>query len=190
MRKIRYSLVCCALLSSLSADEIALEKGWNLVSFGTDLNISSLTNPNIKTIWSYKDSNWSAYSFDEDYNNLLQTNHILQLNTIESSSGVWIEAINSFNQTISTQITNDINITKGWNLIGSIEDTTSLKAIDPNAIYWKYDQKWFLGSNKSYNDISQFSTISKNEGIWIYSSSNNIYRENKQKKFLFWYWFY
>ena len=51
-----------------------------------------------------------------------------------------------------------------------------LKQIDPNALYWKYsDNNWSLGSNKQYSEIEQFDTISKDDGVWIYSANNHIF---------------
>jgi len=186
MNKIKYSLVCCALLSSINLSAIDLKQGWNLVSLSGDFNTSQLTNENIKSIWSY-DGNWSAYSSDDSYNKLLKDNNITTLNKINSSQGVWIQTTSkTTTPSVTSSMTNDINITKGWNLIGSIEDYTPLNAIDPNALYWKYNGDWLLGANKTVDsNITQFSTIQKNDGVWIYSASDHIYKEDIQKKFLF-----
>ena len=184
MKKIKYSLVCCALLSSMNLNAIDLKSGWNLVSLTADLNTSQLDSK-IKSVWSY-DQNWSAYSSDSEYNQLLQSNNITQLEDIKPSQGIWIQANETLTQNFTSSTTSDINITKGWNLIGSIEDTTLFNAIDSNAIYWKYDENWSLGSNKLTDiNLNKFSTINKGDGVWIYSASNHIYKEDKQKKFLF-----
>jgi len=186
MKKIKYSLICCSLLTSVSLNGIDLEKGWNLVSLPSDINISDISNQNIKSIWSYG-TNWKAYSFDTEYNNLLKDNNIESLIAINSSQGVWIQTLN--NTTISnldSKTINEIDIKKGWNLIGTIEDNSNIKEIDSNALYWKYSNgSWKLGDNKEYSGIDKFSDISKDDGIWVYSGIEHIYKENKEKKFLF-----
>ncbi|MEA3316283.1 MAG: hypothetical protein U9Q30_10525 [Campylobacterota bacterium] len=186
MKKIKYSIVCCAILSSVNINAIDLEKGWNLISLPSDTNISDISNQNIKSIWAY-DDNWKAYSFDESYNNLIKNENIEELTTINSSQGIWIQALDEVSiSNLSEKIDNEIDIKKGWNLIGTIEDISNIKEIDPNAIYWKYsDGSWKLGDNKEYSGIESFSDISKDEGLWVYSASSYIHKEDKQKKFLF-----
>ncbi|MEA2017993.1 MAG: hypothetical protein U9N59_06060 [Campylobacterota bacterium] len=185
MKKLKYSLVCCSLLSVMGSNAIELKEGWNLVSLENDFNVSSL-NSNIKSVWSY-DQNWSAYSSDAEYLELIKSNNITILNNVKPSQGIWIQAnIDLIQEVSSKAIVNDINISKGWNLIGTIEDTTSLNSIDSNAIYWKYDENWTLGSNTLPNAYPhRFTNINKNDGVWVLSDINITYQEDMQKKFLF-----
>ncbi|MBN2783078.1 MAG: hypothetical protein JXQ66_07550 [Campylobacterales bacterium] len=187
MKKLKKSLICCLVLNSLNLQAIDLANGWNLVSVGSDINVLDIKDQNIKSIWSYGDPKWSAYSFDANYLQTIKDNGINVLDEINSSKGIWIQTTDSFNLTTPPKVsTHDIDIKKGWNLIGTIEDKTSLNSIEADAIYWKYkDQNWTLGENKLYEWSDRFFTISSGEGVWVYASKESIYKEDKQKKFLF-----
>lgn len=183
-------LLCLSFMFTFNLHASTLEKGWNLVSFPyiMDSNISTIMDDNIKTIWAYKQDKWSAYSSDTQYNQLLLDNNISLLTKLDASQGIWVEALKDFTPSfpVLSLYTNDINISKGWNLLGTIEDKTSLSQIDANATYWKYHSgEWLLGDNLSSENFKKFNTITKDEGFWIFSAFAHTYKEDLNKKVLF-----
>jgi len=185
MNKIKMSFLCSVLVGSCTLNALEVKQGWNLVSLASDVNAALFDKKEVRSVWSY-DKKWLAYSSDENYSALLKNENFEEIGSIKSSQGFWVHALEPFSQNVAVSQQNDINITNGWNLIGTIEEETSLKEIDPDALFWKYsDNQWFLGDTLSHSAYKSFSTISKEEGVWIASSSDFVYKEDRKKKFLF-----
>jgi len=193
IKKIAISLLCYIFFVSinLSALELKLKQGWSLISFPYEKNMFLQTlNKDIISVWTYKNG-WQAYSSHPKIAQLLLNNNIPVLKKITPSQGVWVycDTNTTLNLTVTPALKNDINLSAGWNLVGTIEDKTSINQIDPLAIFWKYrDGEWILSKNITVDgaqNFKKFDTISSGEGFWIYTKNPCIYKENKMKNLLF-----
>ena len=164
--------------------------GWNLISFsGETTFLNSLKkDSNITIVWTYDKGKWSAYSPKNNITKLIIDKNISIIKKITPSQGVWVLVKGEYKPNFTTNFlyTNEINITRGWNLKGLIENESSIYEIDPKGIFWKYkDGDWFLGDNKKSNNWINFEKIYNGEGFWVYSDLNFTYNENRYKKILF-----
>ena len=183
-----YFLILFLLFALVPLDALELRKGWRLVSFPyQNMALQDLNNSKVKTVWGYA-KKWSAHSFDGDYSASLLLHDIDNLTNIQTSKGYWLEITQDTNLSFplkKVSLLNDINITKGWNLIGAISKKSSIYEIDKNALYWKYDNGWKLGANKKYDGFSTFSTFTNFDGVWIHSDKNKTFFEDERYKYLF-----
>lgn len=67
-----------------------LHSGWNLAGLGKDASTNSDAFSSVKSVWTYRNGKWFAYTTDSDFKNLLQKNGINILEKINSNEGVWI----------------------------------------------------------------------------------------------------
>ena len=184
MRAVIYLIISIAMnITLLNANNINIQKGWNLFSTGknSEVNTSCLLNKlssHNPIIWSF---NNSAKSWINENN----TKGI-----IKNHNGFWLEtnsSINDFNITTCQISTSDSNITlySGWNLI-SMGDTVSIDTLMPNFInptlLWQYNNQnksWLAYSNDdtikakiNNNNIPYISSIDATEAFWSYNYSD------------------
>jgi len=147
----------------LNAQTLNLVSGWNVVALQSDTNVSSFKEkfPQITNLFRYN-GKWHT-----DGN-------------IKSSEGIWayVDKNTSINITPSTIIKNDfedINLTKGWNLIGLPSPYNIYPKIFDGHTLWRYkDEKW---DNKNSN------AIVTGEAFWVYSENKktmNIAKESSK----------
>ena len=67
-----------------------LHNGWNLVALGEDTLLNSDIFENIKSLWTYRNGQWYAYSKDSDILKFLNENSINIAEKAYSYEGVWI----------------------------------------------------------------------------------------------------
>ena len=189
-KKLKTIFMSALLMMTLNLSAFSLHQGWNLISLpynSTFLGSLQNTENNVTSVWTYK-GKWQAFSPRADISKLFVDNNISLLKKITPSDGVWVQLDGNYTSTFAATpaYTNEMNITKGWNLLGTIESVTSLYAIDSKAIFWKYKNgEWLLGDNKSAEGLKKFSTISSDEGFWVYSDRAYKYKENRNKQILF-----
>ena len=190
-KKIGLSLLGCALFATLNLSASELKKGWNLISlpYGENRLLES-QNKDITSVWAYKNG-WQAYSSHPQIAQLFLDNNISVLEKITSAQGIWVQCEKkpTLSFPVTPPITNDINMTTGWNLVGTIEDKTSIYQIDPHAIFWKYDgEQWLLSENvtvEGAQNFTKFDTISSGEGFWVHATTPYMYKESREKNLLF-----
>lgn len=154
-----------------------LNKGWNLVTFKNDVNLSDY---NISILWMYKKNKWYGFSANEKIKNYFIDNN-MYIKTVDANDGVWIYSTkqDSFNIKVKKGAI-DYNLTNGWNLI-SFPSYHDLNLSIFSNIYnikmiWVYDKNWSFFSNdnnltniakeKGYKIIKK---INKN-GFWVYKN--------------------
>ena len=135
-----------------------LKKGWNLISIPLILennNVSIfLNNPNILSVYAWNPINKMYF----------------KPNSINSSDGYWILALNDVNITLSGKpvLEQELNLIKGWNLIGSLIINTNIQCINmsenilPPYYYW-------LPEIKQYRSTTILSPL---RGYWVLALNN------------------
>ncbi len=132
---------------------ISIKKGWNLVSL--PLSVSS---SRINSLFTNTTS--FAFSYDGQY---------IQTDSLKKGFGYWLK----FDSTLSFNITgvefliDTIDVSAGWNLIGSISQPISISSIQtiPSGII----SSNFYGYDNSYLTVN---TILPGKGYWIKVNSN------------------
>lgn len=121
LKKIALLGIC--LVSISWSQDISLSSGWNLLGSGagiSDIN-STFSDADIKTVWSYKEGNWLAYSPDESIRQSLQNASIGILQNMDAGRGFWINADANTSISLSQSVESEANTTvsSGWSLLGS-----------------------------------------------------------------------
>ena len=184
MRAVVYLIISLMInITLLSADNINIQKGWNLLSTGknSEVNSSCLLNK----LSSYTPIIWS---FDNSTKSWINENSTKGI--IKNHNGFWLESnstINDFNITACQISTTDSNITlySGWDLL-SIGDTIGINslisAFSNPTLLWQYDNQnksWLAYSNDdtvkekiSNNNIPYINSIDATEAFWSYNYSD------------------
>jgi hypothetical protein len=154
--------------------QLSLLEGWNLVS--ANLNLQTLPST-IKILWQYDNGTWKAFSPDSKIQTkIVQENNITTLNSLHVEDGTWI--LSDTNQTITQYSSStgqtSTNYDEGWSLNGtnhniSADIVTCTNSTQPQFI-WKYKNKqWQFFTQLGYTtNNTQFQTIQKYEGFWVY----------------------
>ena len=163
-----------------------VEEGWNLKgsSHRIELQEDLLPFENSTIIWSWKDNNWYVWSKNSEFVELMKKFGMSRLDEIEENQGFWIYSPSESTYLISNNSTDtletmSIDLSKGWNLVGtsSVIDTEVFK--DPDILYlWKWTgNSWLFWSPNPllssmaevYYGIKTFSWILPGEGVWVKS---------------------
>ena len=94
MRK-KLVLLLTTLLATATityADNIEVEKGWNLLGSSCEVNRAEIDKPEIHTVWTWEGNYWKAYSPDENVQKILNAYGIPELNSVPKFKGFWIYA--------------------------------------------------------------------------------------------------
>jgi len=147
----------------LNAQTLDLVSGWNVIALQSDTNVSSFKEkfPQITNLFRY-DGKWHT-----DGN-------------IKSSEGIWayVDKNSSINITPSTIVKNDfedINLTKGWNLIGLPSPYNIYPKLFDGYTIWRYKDEQWNDKNKK--------AMPTGEAFWIYSENEktiNIANESSK----------
>lgn len=136
--------------------EQSLNAGWNLVSVPLDVQNSG-------TSFLYPGAISPAYGFNS-------TNGYFENDTLEMGAGYWVKFPSAQNVSISGRpvVADTIDVSVGWNLIGSISSTIATNTIGsiPGGIvtsaFYRYG-----GSGYSVAD-----TLTPGEGSWVKTTQN------------------
>ncbi|MEA1916996.1 MAG: hypothetical protein U9N42_05635 [Campylobacterota bacterium] len=175
------------------SSNINVDTGWNLVSLRGQYNLKSLkefNNPDIKTIWKYKDNMWHVY-----YNALTKPSTLLgnipPLQSINVNEGFWINSSAALDINISStaivdssyalgvdgyiinaQVNNtyfdenNITKTKRYNTQLNTQNVITGKVIKGSATYQNYDQD--LNIDVRYKTLSSMPTTGPNvDGVKV-----------------------
>jgi uncharacterized alpha/beta hydrolase family protein len=144
------------------ANQIKLNKGWNLVS-------GEFEEFNLKPIilsWKY-DTNWSAYSNNTTLQEKIKNSGYDFFNQAKNNQGMWIYSKNKRELlTIETNTNINYQYKDGWSLAGTNKEinASSIKCINNSSpIIWKYNNKWQV----YFKEKKDFNLIEKNEGYWV-----------------------
>jgi len=85
-------LAVLAVTFNAQADNVKLDKGWNLVGSSCEITQSEISKPEIHTVWSWEGNYWKAYSPNEDIQKLLSAYGIPKLDVIPKFKGFWVYA--------------------------------------------------------------------------------------------------
>jgi hypothetical protein len=144
--------------------------GWSLVS----LNLADLStlDDNIKVIWQYTDSQWKAYSNQDNIKALLEDNSYETITDINISNGTWILANEELILPINKNSDTTYSYNNNWTLNGTNKniESNTLECKNDKKPYtvWKYKNstnKWSIYSSQIENFTSY--TIYTNEGFWV-----------------------
>lgn len=152
---------------------LSLSKGWNLVA--ADIKKYNL-NSDIVIFWQYNNNRWSAYSPNQNIQNIITKNSsvIDVLKNIKANKGTWILCKKDTNISIekTTIDISYINYSYGWNLAGTVKDINvddiTCKDSQVKSI-WKYNNhKWMLHTDVTnpYN-LEDFDTLNAHDGFWV-----------------------
>jgi hypothetical protein len=159
-------------------DFFKLEKGWNLVTFKNDVNLSDY---NFSLVWMYKNNKWYGFSKNTEIKNYF-VKHNMYTEKVSANDGVWIYSDKLKDLNIKVKKGEiDYNLTKGWYLI-SFPSYIDLNLSFFSNVYkikqiWVYDNdKWKFFSNdmslqnlakeKGYNLIKEINE----KGFWAYKN--------------------
>jgi len=80
MKKI---LMLVAIVLSMSATELKINKGWNLIGFSNSISARQLQNGFVKYIFRYTDGKWKEYDLNSNYDN----------DNTNENEGFWIYSV-------------------------------------------------------------------------------------------------
>ena len=162
--------------------------GWSLRALPSKQNINSESFSNVKSLWTYNQTQWSAYIFDEDQMKIIESSNIDVLKSINPTEGFWINAIHSgsldFNSS-SFSLTEEIDfitLDSGWYLFGSSEDLniSTLINLNPNInIIWTYENNIWAAYSPDYQIAKSISSLGYTT-IDVIKSSNGFWLNVKQ----------
>ncbi len=155
--------------SSNKSKEIALKKGWNLIS--ANINLNNIPK-SIKYIWQYKQGQWFAYSPLEKIQDSINASGMNAITSINADEGTWVYSTKRQNLQIRTSQLTTYNYSIGWTLAGTNRDLDVNKIIcedgsQPKSIWEFKDNKWLLHTTSNNKTYSSFDSISANNGFWI-----------------------
>jgi len=151
-----------------------IKKGWNLLSFAKDINVSSLDKYPIQRIWSYKNGEWLTYPTENN------SYDFKELKKIDITNGVWIYAKKSFYMTFDkSQIGEFTYKVNGWELLSfpvnlKLYNNEILETLNVNLVWqynnnnWNYYSTDYKINNKlNENNLTKFNKIEPYQGYWI-----------------------
>ena len=169
-----------------STQNIAIAKGWNLVSLPTDTTISydelAFSLPNANTVWKYTNK-WEAYGNDTIQTTLTAAG-IDKLTSLTKEEGFWINSSATDSLEVSGSaydITSSATLSSassGWHLVGTGTTTSVSNITTKNSnilTIWVYDNGWSAYSPDNTTQttltnagIDNLSQVSQAQGFWIY----------------------
>ncbi|MFH1608359.1 MAG: putative metal-binding motif-containing protein [archaeon] len=189
------------LISFASASSLYLNKGWNLVSFESLPQDSSVNQvfenslSKIVSVWGYEKGKWDVYLDEGKTDEYVGgKNHLQILTEMKYGKSYWINSKESFSLNLCVIDCKDSSttiLTKGWNLIGVNSDFTAdsfLNDVGKENVesIWGWDaskQKWHViqpkksDKGKSYASGKGFNfleNINVGKGYWVnYISDTN-----------------
>ncbi len=175
------------LLSTLlSAQTIDILNGWQLLGAKNDINVTEFDNSCVNYIWKYDTTNAATPQWQLHIQNSSENHGYPQITSIKPGEGFWVKGNASCNITLSsttTVVAEEIDIIKGWQLLGAIQDISVSKFDGCVDFVWTYHEsfspQWQLhianGQNIDYNTslISPLtSNINAGDGFWIRGNSS------------------
>ncbi len=169
---------------------LGLQPGWNLISLPINIENTSIDaflnkiSGKYESIWSWDIQNeWKKNIYNAPY-------WLNDLKEIQPGKGYWVKMLSQATINISGQKLNDYNIqlSKGWNLVGfnSLTQMTVNDALSSITGYydsiWGYDpqlsnwKKLIIGAPSQVNNLS---VLKPGEGYWIETRNNIIWNVNK-----------
>ena len=186
------SIATCLAVTSLSAQTLSVEKGWNLLGSNVNNVDISQFNSNVKIVWKYKNGKWYAGSNSPELNMLIQKDGFGLLKNINAGEGFWVLSTEkgSLNLNGEKAKTASLMLVKGWNLVSLLsDDAVSVNSFNkPDvASIWKWDAKngkWMAWTNNAKlkpifdkyikeGKLEAFDTINPGEGFWIQELKGN-----------------
>jgi hypothetical protein len=172
-------LLSVATATLLGAQTLKLNKGWNLKGTSNNIEVSSLDNKCIETVWTFTNNKWKIYSPKESIQEKINNNNDLEMiSKIEFNNGFWLKSNEQCQLDLNigdTQTNYDIP-KDTWKLLGSINDIDISKFNNPSVrIVFQYkDDQWFAYSphedmQKALDDLAihKIDTLKSTEGFWI-----------------------
>jgi uncharacterized alpha/beta hydrolase family protein len=145
------------------ANQIKLNKGWNLISGEfKKFNLKS-----VKLAWKY-DTNWSVYSNNETLKEKISSYGYEFFNQANNNQGIWIYS-NEKKELLNIKNNATLNYTynKGWTLSGTNKEiNASIIKCENNSIpiIWEYkNNSWRV----YYQNKKEFNKLAKNSGFWV-----------------------
>lgn len=152
-----------------------LQKGWNLVGSKGELNAYSdlimSDASKVESIWLYKSNDWKVFRPTQTPPNIGDSFKI------SSQDGFWVNSLVDLNnvwEDTNINQSNILNVTRGWNLLSSPNDSNlNLKDLGAFSIfsYNKNSGSWLIYASTQ----KDMETLNANEGFWgFYESEKTI----------------
>lgn len=140
-------------ISSTTTSTLNFNEGWNLVS--VPLNSSNMSVNNL-----FPNRNSSVYGYQNNY---------YQVDSVKVGSGYWVKFPTTQSIQQSGQLVSNlqVNVTEGWNLIGSLNGniaTSSITTNPPNLISSPF---YYFNNSYQVSDV-----LTKGQGYWVKVNGN------------------
>jgi hypothetical protein len=90
--------------STLFADTLSLQQGWNLKGTSNSLDIESLTDTCVETVWKFSNNKWQAYSTKATTKEAIESSESIDsISSIANNDGFWILTNTNCDVTIDLQ---------------------------------------------------------------------------------------
>lgn len=154
-----------------------LSKGWHLISCPVQGEIfTALQKQGIKSIWSWKDSNWAVYLPSQDTQTYVQVKGFGVLNSLESNQGFWL----NLEEMTSVFVAGWFPLFQespgsGWNLIGGGKETVFNSQLGEFDSIWVWrNENWSVylpdDDTQTYTQAKGFTVLEEiypGEGFWV-----------------------
>ena len=156
---------------------IALEAGWNLISFPYDPVAPKVTDvfggTSVRHVLSYRNGEWATVDFDED--GLSRGT----LTKIAGGYGYWVKASEDESLTVPMRDTARVRVVKGWNLLGVIGEEERDADMYFNALDWRVARtlEFPVGNvadDGRWHEIrrGKHGTVRPHKGYWVWSDGS------------------
>ncbi len=176
--KLFIRIMISMMLISLSVFAVQLEfkKGWQLVGSAKKIDDMRVFDENAELLWAYDtvSRSWKAYATTQDLRDKLRAHDVEELNFLMPHEAFWIKSRRDWQlsqESVGLPSKEQfLELKRGWNLV-SFSDSLVLEAeIFRDKKIWKYDGNW-----STFDDTKLYpsaSTISSQEGFWLYSDKD------------------
>ena len=154
---------------------LKIHKGWNLISNYTDTAIP-LSELGGKIVWLYRNGCYVAYSNDTDIQNaVLKKGYGTEKKLLMPGEGAWVFSereyeipMNAFSEKLAAL--DEINLTKGWNLVFFGSNAFDLDRLNKDLYIWHYDNGWkYYSKSVNLEDVEKLKYIIPGKGYFVYN---------------------
>ena len=75
------------------ANTVNLNTGWNLIGSSESVDVSKISDPNVKIIWRWHNNQWQAYSNDSQINSLISQYNFTTFTVTDPNEGFWVYSV-------------------------------------------------------------------------------------------------